>query len=46
MGGVLAAVVAALVGGVLALVAGFGLVSSQTAVPAVVDAPYITYGQS
>lgn len=39
-------IVSAIVGGVLALLAGFGLINSQSAVPAPVDAPYIVYGQS
>ena len=37
------ALVSAVIGGVLALGAAFGLVSSQTAVPPAADVPYITY---
>lgn len=37
------AVVSAVIGGVFAVGAAFGIVSSQSAVPPVVDAPYITY---
>lgn len=39
-------IVAAVVGGVLAVGAGFGLISSQTSVPPVVNKEYIVYGNS
>lgn len=39
-------IVAAVVGVVLAGLAAFGIVSSQTATPAPVDQPYIVYGDS
>ncbi len=42
----LAGLLAAIVGAILAGVVSFGLVSSQTAVPAPVDKPYIVYGNS
>lgn len=43
MGGVVGIVVAAAVGSLLAVMGIFGLVSSQSATPPVVDAPYVTY---
>jgi hypothetical protein len=46
MNGALAGVIAVVVGGVLAGLATFGLVSSQTATPSPVDKPYIVYGSS
>ena len=46
MGGMVAGVVSAVVGGVAAIALGVGLVNSQTASPAPVDAPYIVYGTS
>lgn len=36
-------ILAAVVGGVLALLASFGLVSTQSAAPEVVTTPYVTY---
>ncbi len=39
-------VIAAVVGVVLAGGASFGLIASQTAVPATVDAPYVVYGST
>jgi hypothetical protein len=44
MGTVLGPIIAAVVGAVLAGGAAFGLISSQTAVPPTVDAPYVVYG--
>lgn len=46
MSGVLGGVIAVVVGGVLAGLATFGLVSSQTATPAAVDKPFVVYGNS
>ena len=40
------ALIAAIVGTVLAGLASFGLVSSQSATPAPIDKPYIVYGTS
>lgn len=37
-------IIAAVVGAVVAGGASFGLISSQTAVPPTVDAPYVVYG--
>lgn len=39
-------IIAVVVGAVLAVVAAFGVVSSQTATPSPVDQPYIVYGDS
>jgi hypothetical protein len=39
-------IVAAVVGAVVAAGASFGIVSSQTAVPPTVDAPYVVYGST
>jgi hypothetical protein len=44
MGGMLGAIVAGVVGMIVAGGLAFGLVSSQTATPPTVDAPYIVYG--
>ncbi len=44
MSGIAGAIIAAVVGGVIAAGASFGLVSSQTAVPAPVDKEYVVYG--
>lgn len=44
MPGIIGTVIAAVVGAVVAGGAAFGLISSQTAVPATVDAPYVVYG--
>ena len=44
MSGIAGAIIAAVVGGVIAGGASFGLVSSQTAVPAPVDKQYVVYG--
>ena len=41
---IVAPVVAGIVGGTLGIVGVTGLVSSQTSVPPVVDAPYVVYG--
>jgi hypothetical protein len=46
MSGPAGAVVAGIVGIVLAIGAAFGIVSSQTATPAPVDKPFIVYGDS
>ena len=46
MGGPAGAIVAGIVGIVLAIGAAFGIVSSQTATPAPVDKPFIVYGDS
>lgn len=46
MGAVIGPIVAAVVGAVLAGGAAFGVISSQTAVPATVDAPYVVYGST
>ena len=43
MGGILGGLIAAAVGGVLAILASVGVVSTQSAVPPVPDAQYITY---
>lgn len=43
---VIGPIIAAVVGAVLAGGVSFGLVSSQTAVPATVDAPYVVYGSN
>lgn len=43
MAGFIGVIVAAVVGVLLAVGSGFMLVSSQSATPAVVEAPYITY---
>lgn len=39
-------IIAAVVGAVVAAGASFGIVSSQTAVPPTVDAPYVVYGST
>ena len=44
MSGLLGAIIAAVVGGLLAFGGTSLLVNSQTAVPAPVDKPYIVYG--
>jgi hypothetical protein len=46
MGGPAGAIIAAVVGAILAIGAAFGIVSSQTAAPAPVDKPFIVYGAS
>lgn len=46
MSGPAGAIIAAIVGTVLAIGAAFGIVSSQTASPAPVDKPFIVYGDS
>jgi len=46
MGAVIGPIVAAVVGAVLAGGAAFGIISSQTAVPSTVDAPYVVYGST
>lgn len=46
MGGPAGAIVAGIVGIVLAIGAAFGIVSSQTATPAPVDKPFIVYGDT
>jgi hypothetical protein len=46
MSGPAGAIVAAVVGVILAIGAAFGIVSSQTATPAPVDQPFIVYGDS
>ncbi len=46
MGGPVGAIVAAVVGAVIAVGAAFGIVSSQTATPGPVDQPFIVYGDS
>lgn len=46
MSGPAGAIIAAVVGVVLAIGAAFGIVSSQTASPAPVDKPFIVYGDS
>ena len=46
MGGPAGAIIAAVVGAILAVGAAFGIVSSQTATPAPVDKPFILYGDS
>jgi hypothetical protein len=42
----LGALIAAIVGAILAALAAFGLVSTQSASPAPIDKPYIVYGTS
>lgn len=43
----MAGIVSAVIGGILALIASFGLVNSVAgSTPEPVDAPYIVYGQS
>ena len=39
-------IIAAVVGTVVAGGASFGLISSQTAIPPTVDAPYVVYGST
>lgn len=39
-------IVAAVVGGLLAVGAAFGLVSSQSSAPTAVTSPYVVYGES
>lgn len=46
MSALLGAFIAAIVGAVIAGGAAFGLVSSQTAVPAPIDKEYVVYGTS
>lgn len=46
MSAIIAPIVAAVVGAVLAGGAAFGVISSQTAVPPTVDAPYVVYGST
>lgn len=46
MSALLGAFIAAIVGAVIAGAASFGLVTSQTAVPAPVDKEYVVYGTS
>lgn len=46
MNPLLGAIIAAVVGAVVAGAASFGLVTSQTAAPAPIDKPYIVYGTS
>jgi hypothetical protein len=46
MSGPAGAIIAGIVGIVLAIGAAFGIVSSQTATPAPVDKPFIVYGDS
>lgn len=46
MSGPAGAIIAAVVGIVIAIGAAFGIVSSQTATPAPVDKPFIVYGDS
>ena len=46
MGGPAGAIIAAVVGAILAVGAAFGIVSSQTATPGPVDKPFIVYGDS
>lgn len=46
MAGPTGAIIAAVVGVVIAIGAAFGIVSSQTATPAPVDKPFIVYGDS
>ena len=43
---VIGPIIAAVVGAVLAGGVSFGLISSQTAVPATVDSPYVVYGSN
>lgn len=45
-GGPVGAIVAAVVGAVIAVGAAFGIVSSQSGSPAPVDKPFIVYGES
>lgn len=44
--GIVGIIIAAVVGAVVAGGASFGIISSQTAVPPTVDAPYVVYGSS
>jgi hypothetical protein len=46
MAGLLGPIVAVVVGVVIAGGAAFGLISSQSAVPPVADAPYVVYGNN
>ncbi|MFN8127698.1 MAG: hypothetical protein U0R28_02765 [Candidatus Nanopelagicales bacterium] len=46
MSGPAGAIIAGIVGIVLAIGAAFGIVSSQTATPAPVDKPFIVYGDT
>ena len=46
MSGPAGAIIAGIVGIVLAVGAAFGIVSSQTATPAPVDKPFIVYGDT
>ncbi len=46
MGALLGPIVAVVVGVVIAGGAAFGLISSQTSVPPVADAPYVVYGSN
>lgn len=46
MSGPVGAIVAGVVGVILAVGAAFGIVSSQTATPSPVDQPFIVYGDS
>ena len=43
---IIAPVVSGIVAGTIGIVAVTGLVSSQTAVPPIVDAPYVVYGSN
>lgn len=45
-GGIVGIVISSVVGAVLAGGASFGVISSQTAVPPTVDAPYVVYGSN
>lgn len=44
--GIVGIVISSVVGAVLAGGAAFGIISSQTAVPPTVDAPYVVYGSN
>ncbi len=44
MGGPAGAIIAAVVGAILAVGAAFGIATSQSATPAPVDKPFIVYG--
>lgn len=46
MNGPVGAIVAGVVGVILAVGAAFGIVSSQTSTPAPVDQPFIVYGET
>ena len=46
MSAVVGPIIAAVVGAVIAGGAAFGIISSQSAVPATVDAPYVVYGST